>query len=251
MELSLFVTRLGAGLVFVMAATSAKEVNTGFFRSTMLVVLGLLVVALLAGWNTASAGILALLFVAACVSYVDFVAWCSERLRPATAILLALSAICAVLLVLEVQPTANQAWPLQLANVGAGACLLGASLGAMLLGHYYLTAPWMSLAPLQRLILAIAGASLARLALTAVGTVQWLSIETAGQTLSASEAAMYLGVRWVVGIAAPIVLAGMAWQTLKFKNTQAATGILYVVVICVLIGEVMAVPLHRALGVSL
>jgi len=38
-------------------------------------------------------------------------------------------------------------------------------------------------------------------------------------------------------------LAWMAWQTLKIPNTQSATGILYVAVITVFIGELTSLLL--------
>jgi hypothetical protein len=49
--------------------------------------------------------------------------------------------------------------------------------------------------------------------------------------------ALWLGVRWLVGLVGPLALAWMAWETARIRSTQSATGILYVVVILVLIGE--------------
>jgi hypothetical protein len=40
----------------------------------------------------------------------------------------------------------------------------------------------------------------------------------------------------------------MAWQTLKIPNTQSATGILYVGVIFVFLGELAALVLSGKLG---
>jgi hypothetical protein len=51
-----------------------------------------------------------------------------------------------------------------------------------------------------------------------------------------------------MGIGGPAILMVMAWKTLKLRHTQAATGILYVVVIMVFIGEATGVA-FQSLGV--
>ena len=43
--------------------------------------------------------------------------------------------------------------------------------------------------------------------------------------------------RWLSGLVGTAVLTTMSWYTLKIPNTQSATGILYVAVICVFLGE--------------
>ena len=43
--------------------------------------------------------------------------------------------------------------------------------------------------------------------------------------------------RWSFGLLGVLGLLWMAWQTLKIPNTQSATGILYVAVIGVFVGE--------------
>ena len=47
----------------------------------------------------------------------------------------------------------------------------------------------------------------------------------------------FLAIRWLSGIAAPLILAWMSWKTLQIPNTQSATGILYVAVITTFTGE--------------
>ena len=60
---------------------------------------------------------------------------------------------------------------------------------------------------------------------------------------------MYVGLRWVVGIGGPLVLAFLTLRTLESKATQAATGILYVVVIVTFIGEATGMMLSLGGGV--
>ena len=48
---------------------------------------------------------------------------------------------------------------------------------------------------------------------------------------------LFVTLRWSFGLFGVLGLLWMAWQTLKIPNTQSATGILYVAVIGVFIGE--------------
>ena len=139
-----------------------------------------------------------------------------------------------------------------IANAAAAAGLLGVSMGAMLLGHYYLTAPWMSLAPLRRLIAGIFVASVVRAAVTGGAVAMYLQTPPESPYLSGpADWGLYVMLRWVMGIGGPIVLSVLVWKTVQLKATQAATGILYVVVLLVLIGEATGVALDRLAGAPL
>ena len=48
---------------------------------------------------------------------------------------------------------------------------------------------------------------------------------------------LFVVLRWSFGLVGVLALVWMAWQTLKIPNTQSATGILYVAVIGVFVGE--------------
>ena len=48
-----------------------------------------------------------------------------------------------------------------------------------------------------------------------------------------------LAVRIVLGPIATIILVWMCWQTLKIPQTMAATGLLYIAVMSVLVGEML------------
>ena len=48
---------------------------------------------------------------------------------------------------------------------------------------------------------------------------------------------IFVAFRWLGGLIGPAVLTVLTWYTLKVPNTQSATGILYVAVICVFLGE--------------
>ena len=113
-----------------------------------------------------------------------------------------------------------------------GGLVLGSTIAAMFLGHWYLNTPTMELTPLRRLIVLMFVALVFRAVLCGIGTgLQW-------QATGLSTTQMVLiGLRWMAGIFGATLLAAMSWQTLKIPNTQSATGILYVAVIATFLGE--------------
>ncbi len=46
--------------------------------------------------------------------------------------------------------------------------------------------------------------------------------------------------RSLMGLAAPLMLSVLIWQTVKMRSTQSATGLLYVALILVLFGELVS-----------
>ena len=54
---------------------------------------------------------------------------------------------------------------------------------------------------------------------------------------------LFLALRWLFGLVGRACWRFMAWQTLKIPNTQSATGILYVAVIGVFVGELASLLL--------
>jgi hypothetical protein len=114
-----------------------------------------------------------------------------------------------------------------------GGLVLGTTMAAMLLGHWYLNAPGMPLAPLVRLIGLLAAAVVLRGGVCALG----LEAEVAAHGWPRMTDLSFLALRWIGGLAGTAVLAVMAWRTLKIPNTQSATGILYVAVITTFLGE--------------
>lgn len=238
MELSIFATQLACGLAWTLTATSPLHVNAGYFRTTLLVVLGLAVLALLAGWSSLSAASAAPLITAALLAYLASSAWLLER-RFAGVILTALVSILMFSLLIVSPFTGEMSATIVHVTASVTAAgLLGSTMGAMLLGHFYLTAPWMSLSPMRRLV-----AMIVIVALLRAGAMYW---QTATTSMARDTKLVLLQI--VVGILAPAVLAGMAWRTLDFKNTQAATGILYVATICAFVGEAAAIVLYRTVG---
>ena len=111
--------------------------------------------------------------------------------------------------------------------------VLGLTMAAMLLGHWYLNSPGMELAPLRRLLVLMAVAVVAQIVVCAVGLVGHLQ----GVEHASYSWWLFVLLRWSFGLVGVLGLIWMAWETLKIPNTQSATGILYVAVIGVFVGE--------------
>jgi hypothetical protein len=120
-----------------------------------------------------------------------------------------------------------------------GGLLLGSTMAAMLLGHWYLNTPTMQLAPLRRLVLLMGGATILRAVVCGVGL--GLMLVNTGPPDTARM--LFIALRWLGGLVGVLILAAMTWQTLKIPNTQSATGILYVAVIGTFLGELTSLLL--------
>ncbi len=115
-------------------------------------------------------------------------------------------------------------------------------MAAMLLGHWYLNAPGMELAPLRRLLVAMAAATALQMAVCGAG----LALNATAGDLSTQQR-LFILLRWSFGLIGLPLIIWLTWKTLEIPNTQSATGILYVAVICVLAGETMSLPLSAEL----
>jgi hypothetical protein len=128
------------------------------------------------------------------------------------------------------QATSGTGVILALLDLSSSGILLGVTLSAMFLGHWYLNTPTMELLPLKRLVVLMTLAILARTLVSGTGLL-----------LQASDLGVmiwiFVALRWLSGLLATLMLALMTWYTLRVPNTQSATGILYAGVILTFIGE--------------
>ena len=158
------------------------------------------------------------------------------------------SAISAMSEIINARILHSQGWQpwhdwLAAASQLTSAAVLGGAVVGMLLGHWYLTTPTMSIEPLKRLNLFLGVAGLLRLIVSAaVVLMLWGgafdSAETSLRLAAAPKA--WLGLRWLAGVIGPLVVSLMVWRILKYRNTQAATGVLFVGVILAFIGDMTA-----------
>lgn len=246
-----FAIRLAGGLAAMLLVAPWRQIPAGFFRTHCTVALGLLV---LAGadevWSGAGTAAVAATAVGAGLAYVGSVAWGLGLPRVAAPVTAALAATCAGLLIGASGQGPGWLAALNAAGRVASALLMGSTLTAMLLGHYYLTAPAMSIAPLRRFV-ACLGATLAvRAALGAAGWALWSRGAVASPGGGGLDP-LFLAMRWGMGVAGPALAAGLAWKTVQIRSTQSATGILYIGMTLVLFGELSALILARSAGVIL
>jgi hypothetical protein len=104
----------------------------------------------------------------------------------------------------------------------------------MLLGHWYLVVRGMSIDPLKRLSAATLVSTLLRLIVVAAALLVpgvWNDV--------AIRQGIFFWMRVGWGLVGPLALYPMVWGTVKIRSTMAATGILYVDVVAVVIGEVL------------
>ena len=153
-----FAVRLAFGLFVALTLTSWRAVPVRFFRLQTQVALGILVLGALAQSRSSGSSVLLwLLVAAAAASYLATVAW-GLGLPPVATVLDVLAALLAGAWIVRASQAADpSAWALMVLTRGVSGILLGATLHSMLLGHHYLVAPSMTIAPLTRSLDLIAG----------------------------------------------------------------------------------------------
>lgn len=233
-----FVLRLAFGLALSMAILPPSKITSGFFRNHLYVTLGLCVLAALVALSAPEHFHYGLPLAGAILSYAGSVMWLYEK-RTAGRVVLLLVAAATLAGATFGGPAslgpAGAATILRLFDPLAGGLVLGTTIAAMFLGHWYLNTPTMQLGPLRRLLIAMVFAVTLRAALCGAG----LALEASVSAIQSSQW-WFLALRWSSGIAIPLVLIWMTWKTLQIPNTQSATGILYVAVITTFTGELAA-----------
>ncbi|MCZ6696109.1 MAG: hypothetical protein O7A63_06150 [Acidobacteria bacterium] len=130
------------------------------------------------------------------------------------------------------------------ANSVAAALLLGTVIVTTTLGHWYLVRWRLPVIHLIRFSLVLAGAIALRAILLVAGLLVYGAGKPGGIASLLHEVAVDRGFffwqRIAVGIVGPAVFAWMVYATARIRSTQSATGILYLTVIFVLIGEFLA-----------
>jgi hypothetical protein len=220
-----------AGTALAMLLVEPRlEVGPGFLQFMGVSIVATLLLALWAAGAAdvgSSAALLGALAAAALYTLFSF----RPRRLPRIAAAAALAGTSGMALVsgLVAHAPAAAAGPV-LASFAAASTALGASMTGMLLGHWYLVAPMLSSRPLIRLTALLLVALLAQAAI-----LVWLGGD--------GELARFGPVVWIragFGILFPLVMAGFVWYSCRIRAMRTATGILYLAVGCVLMGDVAA-----------
>lgn len=236
-----------------------QDIERGFYKSTASVFVGSGILAFtgrmtLAYWPTPGAraiiGSQALelaLFFAALVAASVYLRslWGSDsRLRARSYItswIAGFFAICAAAQSFGLEPGFSLESVLFPLNLMLGALVLGGVCTGMLLGHWYLIDSGLSLEPFNRifrffawtLVLQAGVLLLTMLLLSILGQP---TTQAALQRLWGEHSTLVLG-RWLVSPLTTAALAWMIWKTLQIPQTMAATGLFYVAILSVLVGE--------------
>jgi hypothetical protein len=123
-----------------------------------------------------------------------------------------------------------------------GALALGAVATGMLLGHWYLIDLGLSIVPLQRMFryfVAVVLLHLGVLALTV--TVLGLGSGPGGAAVASlwHDHGALLATRLLLGPLAALGLGWMIHRTLQIPQTMAATGLFYIAILAVMVGELL------------
>jgi hypothetical protein len=241
--LTQFVFRLSFGLAFGMALTSPRQVTSGYYRNHLYVLLGLAVLATMVAISSPEHFWLAPPLTAAVLSYLGSVAWLYEKPRVGVAVLwlVAAASLWGAWAATDWSRAAGPTSTVLLAlDPLLGGWVLGLTIAAMFLGHWYLNTPTMVIGPLERLVLLMGAA----IVLRGVDEAGCLALRVYEYGAPPATQAIFISLRWLSGIFGALGLTWMAWRTLKIPNTQSATGILYVGVIATFLGELMALLLN-------
>ena len=227
MLLALFLIDLAAGLYLFLPLVGRRNAGVKFYR-LIFFVSGALALCSLVG----RVSILPIVVVALTIVVYVTLRYPKRLIFRIPVAFLGIAYLAAAIEVWRVATAASWVW----SAVGAIAsiALLGSVNLAMLLGHWYLVVRGMTIDPLKRLTIAtLASAILRAIVVTVVLLLPgvWSAI--------AIRQGIFFWMRVGWGIVGPLALYPMVWGTVKIRSTMAATGILYVDVVAVVIGEVL------------
>jgi hypothetical protein len=232
MLLALFLIDLAAGLYLFLPLVGRRNAGVKFYRLILLIGAAL---AICAAAAHALAGRRDLALCDLAVVLLTLVVWLVLRypkrfVYRASSVLLGAAYLAAAVLAYHaaVRPS-HPAW--SVAGALGSIALLGSVNLAMILGHWYLVVRGMPIDPLKRLTIATLAAAVAKIALVI------LVIAVAWPPPVLKDIFFWMRAGW--GLLGPLALYPMVWGTVRIRSTMAATGILYVDVVAVVIGEVL------------
>lgn len=240
-----FCLRLAAGLVLSLLILPFRSISPRFYRIHLLISLGVTAAGGVFAWQTASDWFWLGFGLGTGACLVGPWCWPDAVADPKSGVGAGVGYACLVVATMGLISTASLlamadcTSAIAILNVAGSSALLGLATTAMLIGHWYLISPTMSLAPLRRLLVGLFAAVGIQAALASVNLAH---AATDRESWSNADL-LWLFLRWGVGLVSVLALTIMAWQTAKIRSTQSATGILYVVVIFTYMGELAAMVL--------
>lgn len=250
-------SQLAVGSFALLSIVPLLEIGKGFFRTCALLYLLIMIVVLWGlSWTRPWELLGFVLFFLLLVFYLASL-WIvrlpgSPRLLNIT---LAVGACAVIASALSDPSPATLTWAtsLRALNFLSSALSLGAAMTGMMLGHWYLVTPELSLVPIKRLTGLLLGSLVMQGILLSLVLAPELGALPATFTskvnhLMAAYPYFLLG-RVLVGLVGTFGLAALTMWLLREGSTQAATGFLYSAVMTVTVGELIARFLFHLTGV--
>jgi len=255
----IFLYQTALGGLLALAATPFNDLDRAFYKSTGGV---LCVIAILGLWGKsgfyshsisanfsvalAAEILLHILFVVFFVGYIVSLWTEHQRFRArcfSGAILCGLAGLACsahAFFPTELFSVENVLYPISFI---LSALLLGSVTVGMLIGHWYLIDTGQSLDPFIKIFKFFVYALIAQglflvLFIIAIKIAGSPAGATALEKLWQNHSTL-LVLRLVVGQAAPLVLSWMIWRTLLIPHTMAATGLFYIALLGVFVGEIL------------
>lgn len=234
MLLALFLIDLAAGLYLFLPLVGRRNAGVKFYR-LILITSGVLSLCAYLADFAAHAGrfrLHALPAIALTVVVYATLRYPKRLIFRAPAALLGIAYLILPVVAWREATHASIAW--SIAGALSSVALLGSVNLAMLLGHWYLVVRGMAIDPLKRLTIATLAATSLKIIVVAIALVAggvWYEV--------AVRQGIFFWMRAGWGLLGPLLLYPMVWGTVKIRSTMAATGILYVDVVAVVIGEVL------------
>lgn len=251
MILFLFLAHLAIGIIFSLGIV-AKEIGVKFFRFNA----GMAAIMIAVGYAFRPAGgdgraeVAALVALgvteAATILYWGTIGRMLASIRPAILWTMWLGgAATLVAQAVALAPGGGVPTWLAIASFLTSAGLLGGACTAMVLGHWYLVLPGMTVKHLQSVVKMHMISMVARVIVVAaaitIAIATWHpEVGPSFKHYIFSVAGIFFWQRMAFGLLGPAVLSYMTWETAKIQATQSATGILYVDFFTVVVGEVLA-----------
>jgi hypothetical protein len=254
-----FFYQIGLGGLFALAGTPFHELERGFYKSTAGV---LYVIALIGLWGKSALyaqaltvgvswgiGLEIFFHIAFIISFSSYMVslWSERQVFRArsfaSSVLTGSAGLVFSIHSFYSGPLVSLEAMLYPASFFLSALLLGSVTVGMLIGHWYLIDTGQSLDPFVRIFRFFVKALIAQCGFFLIAPFALYFFGTP-QSVAALEQlwqrhATLLITRAIVGDGAPAILSWMIWRTLLIPHTMAATGLFYIALLGVFVGEIL------------
>ena len=234
MLLALFLIDLAAGLYLFLPLVGRRNAGAKFYRLILITSGALSICALVASQlaHSQSFSVFEAIVVGLTIIVYVTLRYPKRLIFRIPAALLGVVYIVVPVMAWQEATHASLAW--SIAGALSSVALLGSVNLAMLLGHWYLVVRGMAIDPLKRLTIATLAATILKVVVVTIAILAggaWYEV--------AVRQGIFFWMHAGWGLLGPLLLYPMVWGTVKIRSTMAATGILYVDVVAVVIGEVL------------